>query len=64
MTSLRFDLSSILKILNLSLLWFIERSGSENHGIGDVLRHRSIYENGQNLPLSSLKVIICKKYQA
>ena len=41
MTSLRFDLSSILKILNLSLLWFIERSGSENHGIGDVLRHIS-----------------------
>ena len=64
MTSLRFDLGSILKTLNLSLLWFIERSRFENHGIRDVLRHRSIYDNGQNLPLSSLEVIICKKYQA
>ena len=31
MTSSRFDLSSILKTLNLSLLQFNKQFGSENH---------------------------------
>ena len=32
MTSLQFGFGSTLKTLNLLLLWFIERSKSENHG--------------------------------
>ena len=31
MTLSRFDFNSTLKTLNISLLWFIERSGFQNH---------------------------------
>ena len=31
MTSLRFDLSPILKMSNIFLYWFCEQSGSKNH---------------------------------
>ena len=33
MTSLRFDLGPTSKTLNLSLLWFIERSKFQNLGV-------------------------------
>ena len=37
MTSSRFDLGSTSKTLNLSLLRFNERSGSENLGLDETL---------------------------
>ena len=39
MTSSQFDLDSTLKTLNLSLFWFIERSGFENHGLQEDKDH-------------------------